>query len=337
MARGKITIVFKKTTVGLNIGNSSIKVVELARTGEEIELLQFGMKDFNRAGGDEAIVSSLKTLFAERQISSPIVNTSVAGQDVVVRYIYMPKMTKAELKSAVKYEAEKYIPHKIDDMILDFQILNPEANAAKMRIVLVAAKKDYIERHIRILRDAGLSPKVIDVDSFAILNIFQLMQFTENQTIAVMDIGSKITNIIIAGEHNLYLTRDVFIAGDDIRHILSMKLGLTPEELNAEAVDISYDKLFGSIKTVVDNLVNEVRISFNFCEHQLESPIKTIFLTGGASMLKCLNLYLAAALGMEVKLWNLFAKIAIKHELPQEKINSLSSSLAVALGLAIRG
>src|SRR5687767_9969694 len=163
----------KKSTIGLDIGSSSIKVVEIARDRSGDRLVNYGISEpLSEAIVDGEIMDrqmvheAITNLMEARQIKCRNVVTAVSGRAVIVKKILMDRLNEEDAKEAIQWEAEQHVPYDINDVSLDFQIINPNVDQKKMQVLLVAAKKDMVQNHAEIVREAGLQPSIIDVDSF---------------------------------------------------------------------------------------------------------------------------------------------------------------------------
>ncbi|MBM3253524.1 MAG: type IV pilus assembly protein PilM [Candidatus Omnitrophica bacterium] len=325
-----------KSYVGIDIGSSSVKVVELSKRPEQFELLNFSRIPLSE---NIVILDSIKKAIREAKIISKSVNTSVSGKSVVVRYISLPKMTKQELKSAIKFEAEKYIPFSVQDVVLDAQIIGEALEDNKIKVILVAAKKDLIEHTIKLLEDCGLEPSVIDIDSFAIANAFQFnFNFENDNSYVLVDVGARLTKINIISKDISYLTRDVEIAGDAITRYLSDKLNIPFDE--AEKLKCNpkekEELVREACQFAMEGLFNEIRLSLDYYESHFEKPIEAIFLSGGTSLLKNLDKIFNENLNIETKVWSPIKAIKVGRAILNRGLPEFASQFAVSIGLALR-
>ncbi len=223
-----------KKTVGLDIGSSVVKAVQLRKVGRNIELEKFGMAEIY-PGGDkktasnrrEARIEAIRQALADGGISAKFSVSAVSGESIIVRYIQLPDMPENELQGAIRWEAEDYIPFPLDEVNLDHMILGKSevAGASKVDVLLVAAKKELVAEHVDLLKAVDLTPAIVDVDSFAFLNCFEANYLpAAGEVIALLNIGAEITsiNIFIAGVSRF--SRDIAIAGDTITASIQQRL-----------------------------------------------------------------------------------------------------------------
>ena len=293
--------------VGIDIGNYSIKLIELQEKKGKLELLKCAA---NLVSGDD-IKTSLKDILSLSKLSSKRVNVSLSGPSVIVRYIEMPPMKREELMSAIKFEAEKYIPFDIKEAIVDCAVLDKSPSGNTNRILLVAAKKERVNRCMEMFKELGMDIFSIDVDTTAIFNAFQRtgLEAKQENVYAMVNIGAKFSNMNIIGKGQPYFTRDILWGGLDAG--------------NLEA-------------PVFEKFVSEIRMSFDYFETQFGKNVERFYISGGGSYLLNIRDFLKESLGMDVVLWNPFDGIKILDEVNSKEIRDFPAQFAVAVGLALR-
>lgn len=215
-----------KATVGLDIGTSSVKVVQLRRKGSAIELEKAasvaiypdGERPSDAAGRRQAIVDAIKRALAQGGITAKSSISAVSGESIIVRYLQLPNMPEDELKKALQWEAEEYIPFRLDEVNLDSMVLGKSAEGdERVDVLLVSAKRDMIDEHLSMIREAGLTARIVDVDSFAFLNCYESNYDDARQNcIALVNIGAEITGISILEAGMSRFTREIAIGGNTI-------------------------------------------------------------------------------------------------------------------------
>lgn len=331
------------TAVGLDIGSSSVKVVQLLSQPGSLfkQLVSFDIQSFKSSKSADVSLAIKKAL-ENANITTKMVNTSVSGQAVIVRYVQMPKMTKEELLKALKFGLGKYIPFNLDEVNYDFQILGDsgEGRGQKMmKVLLVAVKKEVIEERIKILQNTGLTPGVIDVDSFAIVNSFQLVQNENKGIVAVLDIGADITSTTILKNNIPHFNRDIPIGGRHLTKAIVEEFEVDEkeaEQLKHDPKD-KYGDLINAIRTVLDSIASEIQMSFNYAESQMGGSVQKIFLTGGTAKFKGIDKVLNSILGIDVEVWDPTRILQINPSLPKERFVNIGPLLTVSIGLALRG
>jgi type IV pilus assembly protein PilM len=332
---------FKKKpqeTIGLDIGNHYVKLCALTAKQDKYSLDAFAIErvaDESRGAKIEAVKKAVR----ESKISTNKVNVSVCGPSVVVRYVMLPYMTKSQLESAIRYEAEKYIPFNIDEVVLNAPVLEEKKEDNKIRVLIVAAKKAFIEDTVKLVRDCGLEAQLIDVDSFAVINSFLLNNPAEQNQgiIALLHIGADFTSINILKDSISHFMRDITVGGRELTEFIAKKLNL--DEQAAENIKCNpgdrEEEIFSIITPALNNLLGEISLSFSYYEDQLERGIDKIFLSGGSAKLKKLDNFLSTNLGMNVILWDPTSKVDINPALNQERLKSCLPMLPVSIGLGL--
>ncbi|MFH1782659.1 MAG: type IV pilus assembly protein PilM [Candidatus Omnitrophota bacterium] len=324
-----------RRVVGIDIGKHSIKLVEIEERKKDVELTKCGI--IRVANKD--IKTALKNLILAQDITAKRINVSLAGLSVIVRYIEMPAMKKEELKSSIKFEAEKYIPFNLKDSIIDCAMLDKTASG-QQRVILVAVKRNEVEELIALFKDTGLNMNIIDIDSFAFLNSFQRLNIegVENKTYALLNIGEKLSNMNIITNGNAFFTRDILWGGSDLTNRIKDTMGTNleeAEEIKENGIDRK-DEIEEILSPVLERLSLQIRMSFDYFESQFGKTVDTIYLSGGTSYLFNIVDFFKDSLGIETLMWNPFEGINIQESVNEMAIERTPSLFAVAVGLALR-
>jgi type IV pilus assembly protein PilM len=336
----------KKILLGLDIGSSTVKAVELTDAGGIFYITGFAQKPLE---SKETLTETLSALVEEGGFKSKRVATAVSGRSVIVRYVNMMKMADEELRSAIRYEADKYIPFEVEDVILDCQRLEEAKERGmgenEMKVLLVAVKKSVIEERVAALVGAGLRPVVIDVDCFALGNAFELKTLNSprfagvEKLDALVDIGASKTNINIMKKQVSYFTREVYIGGNDFTDAISHRLSLDLHE--AEVVKVNPTGRESDIEEAtqqsVEDLANEVHLSFDYYENQFDEEVDEVFLSGGGAKLLGLSQIFERAFGKKVSIWDPVEDFEVgSDKVDANALHENASRLAIAVGLAAR-
>ena len=329
-------------SAGLDVGSHAIKMLEISGTQEKPSLASFGIKEIQGSSA-EIISESVKTLAQELKITVKTLNVALTGPSVLARVISMPNMTDEELKNAVRFETEKFIPFDINECTLDFHVQGKDSREKNnVDILLAAAKKDFVLQKIKVVEAAGFSVNVVDVDSFAATNAF-LKNFTSiepDKTVALLNIGATHTNLIILKNGVIAFVRDLTIGVGDFRTMVSKKCGVDIDALDG-LKGVSADKTLEiriCAKAALASLVDEIKLSFGYHENQSGSGIDQICISGGGAGFIGLEEALNEAFGAKPERWNPFQFLDINPSgIDVDEIARSSSSFAVAIGLALRG
>ncbi len=329
-----------KTKIGLDIGSYAVKMIEVSPVKNGYHLLGFGVKELTDTTKD-GITNAIVTLCDELKPSSDVVNISVSGPQVVVRFLTLPYMSGSDIKNALEFELEKYIPFDISEVVTDYKILSKDKKARHIDILLALVKRTFVEQRIGIAEKAGLSVSVVDVDSFALVNAFfeNYPNLDMTKTVALLNIGASSTNVSILKENSLRFSRDARIGGRAFDECISKALGLNMKE--AEKLKLksqeSEEAVSSCITTVLGNLMDETRLSFGYFENQYGKGVDDIYISGGTSKLKGLAEYIQENFGFKSIAWNPLGFLDIrKKEIDRTRLNDLKGILAVCTGLVLR-
>ncbi|MCA1651171.1 MAG: pilus assembly protein PilM, partial [Acidobacteria bacterium] len=288
-----------KSLVGLDIGSSAVKAVELKPAGKGYKVTAFGSEPIppdsivDGAIIDAAAVAdAIRRLFETRKIGTKDVAASLSGNAVIVKKITLPVMTGTELAESIYWEAEQYIPFDIQDVNLDYQILDRGDAAGKgtMDVLLVAAKKEKIADYTGVIAQAGRAAVVVDVDAFALQNAYEVNYGIEPGAVVVLlNAGASATNInILSGDQSVF-TRDISIGGNAYTEALQKELNLPFERADqlkrGEPADVvPFEEARPVLRAVTENVMLEIQKTFDFFKATAASDrIDRIMVSGGAS------------------------------------------------------
>lgn len=341
-----------KTTVGLDIGSHSVKVVELARSGKAMKLSRYAVVELapgtivdGEVVNRDHLVSSIGDAFTKAGIKPKSVNSAVSGRSVIVRRIPMEKMTEAQARQAIHWEAEQHIPFRVDEVSIDFKIINEEASPGQMEVLLVAAKKEVVHQHRGLIQSAGLRTASVDLEQFALLRAYQHAYTpSEEECVTILNIGADNTNLVIAKNGIPSFNRDLAIGGTRFVEAVQRFLGFDYE--TAEGVlrgnlpeGVGAEDVKNAVSSVIQELSTSVRRSFISFQASGESTrIDKMFISGGCSLMPDLASILSEQHGLPVENFSPFRSVQIEPGLVSEQEQpGLDALLAVATGLALRG
>ncbi|MCI0341353.1 MAG: pilus assembly protein PilM [Planctomycetales bacterium] len=337
-----------RSILGLDIGTSSVKAVELSQEGEAYTITGYGQVD---AKTDVPPRDILKELLSAFGIRARRVVTAVSGRSVIVRYVSMVEMSDEDLQNAIKFEADKYIPFEVDEVVLDCQRLEDVPSApkegaeqAEMKVLLVAVKRSVVDDHVQLLHDTGLTPEVIDVDSFALGNAFEFRDLLsprveeKEKVVALIDIGANKTNINIKKGRTTYFTREIYLAGNDFTDAISKRLGLEvaeAETLKREPGE-RIGELMEAVSPTIEDLGNEIHLSFDYYENQYDSEVEEVFLSGGGARFPQLEETFSRIFDRKTSTWDPTENLEVGARVDAGLLKQNASQLAIAMGLAAR-
>ena len=255
----------RKPLVGLDIGSSSVKAVELSRSKKGYQLTGFACEGLSpdvvvdgAIMDAPAMAASIRETLAAGKFKPKGVATGVSGHSVIVKRVVVPAATPDEVEASLQLDAEQYIPFEISDVHLDYQLVGPSMTAGDepgMEVVLVAAKRDKIQNHTNVIGMAGRNPEVVDIDAFALQNAFEANYLVdEDATVALLNIGASLMNINITKGGMPLFIRDVSVGGNQYTDILQKELQLSFQE----AEDLKLGKNGGSEAEMVQPLLESI-------------------------------------------------------------------------------
>ncbi|MCU0612187.1 MAG: type IV pilus assembly protein PilM [Candidatus Eisenbacteria bacterium] len=360
-----------KLYTGLDIGSHAVKVAafalsrhssfQLSRGGGGLELAHLGMAELNPPGmdpgtgepDDQLVIDAIHRAVADsgiKKVGKCVIG--VSGQSVTVRFIQMPRMTERELRDAVNVQAEQLLPFDRASVVMDSQILE-SAQAAEeemMKVLLVAVRRDEVQRRVDLVARAGYPVAAVDVDAFSALACFLTEDETSNENLALVNIGSKVTSINIVRNGASHFHRDFSIGGSHLTKAIEDRFGVgfaLAEALKtqhgilseAEAAELGEEdrnpEVGEAMFPVLQDIAREIRRSFSYYEHQMyDRSVERVILSGGTAMLRGLRLFLSRELETQVDIGDPTARIPVSESLPHDKIANFGPGYTVAIGLA---
>ncbi len=292
-----------------------------------------------------SVTDAIKNLVESQKIKTKNVATSISGHSVIIRKIQLPIMTEEEMEASIQWEAEQYIPFEISEVNLDFQIIGPDAkDPSQMNVILVAAKKDFVNDYVAVFQECGLSPVVMDVDCFAIQNSFEINYgASDEEIVALINMGASAMNVNILKEGASVFTRDIQVGGNMFNEEIQKRLGLSGEDaekvkLGGEAEDVDPAAVEEVVSESIENLTQEVQRSLDFFSAtSSDEKVQKIFITGGVSKSSQVKESLEQRLGIPVEMLEPFRQIAVSEkDFDLEYIKAVGPLFSVAVGLAMR-
>jgi len=337
--------------VGLDVGSSAVKAVELKKRGDSYDLVNFGVEYLAQdTVVDGAIMDALSVsaaierIFAENKIKTSNVATSVSGHSVIVKRITVNAANREELDAAIPYEAQQHIPFEISDVNLSYQPLGESSSGQGMDVMLVAVKREKILNHTNVLSQANKTPWVVDYDGFAMFNAFEANYELPGDTIvALLNIGASITNIVVGRGATPLFTRDVSVGGNQYTDTLQKELDLSYEDAEKlkqgqEVGGITLEQKTPHLRAVSEILMLEVQKTFDFFRQTTSSEnTQQIYLAGGTAKIEGLVEQLKEEFRVPVEIIDPFRKVRVDPDkFDRAYLQDMAPCLCVAVGLALR-
>ncbi len=340
-----------KSTVGLDIGASSIKLIKLEHTKVGHTIDAIGIRELppeaivtGEIRDREAVIFNVQSLIDQTDPRIKDVVVSVSGHAVITDRFTIDKKTGTEAEQAILFETEQRAPFDVDDVSLDYHIIKVDEEANKMDVLLVAARKEYLQSYLELIQDCGLRPVIVDDDAFAIYNAYIMNYDVDpSRVTALVNIGYDVTNITYIADGMYQSTRDVSAGTREIYNAIQKEFRLN-HELTSKAIkgemsdSIDQDMLKATIISSTDELTAGIELAFSYFKSQAKvDTIDWIVLSGGGSLVPYLPEFLQSKLNVPLEIANPLRNIDYDPELFQylqpEKIAPL---LTVPVGLAMR-
>lgn len=358
-------LTLKQEAFGLDISDLSLKMVKLKRKGRFFKLASFGEEKIKEGviqGGEikseKALIKAIQKVFFSCQgerVKTKHVVASLPEEKAFLQVIQMPKISEEDLKSAVIYQAENYIPLPIEEVYLDFQTVRPVYNHLDHQDILITAMpKKIVDSYWFCLKKAGLEPLALEVESQAIVRAL-IKNETSYQPILIIDFGQTRTSFIVFSGYSLRFTASIPVSSQNFTYIISKNLDVNLNE--AEKLKLKYGiemkkggkgrEIFEALIPVLTDLVQQIRKCLSYylthASHEHLAPngdegVEKILLCGGGSTLKGFAEFLSLQLKIPVELGNPWLNILPKEEKePNEMPKEKTLNYTAALGLALRG
>jgi len=341
-----------KHLVGVDIGASSVKVVQLKESRKRYSVAKYGYSALppqtivdGHVMSAGIVTETLQRVFRDNKISQRDVAIGVYGQSVIVRKITVPMMTPEELAEQISWEAEQHIPFDIKVMSIDYEVLRRRPEAGQMDLLLVAAKKDEINDYASIVREAKLKPVVVDINAFTVQNIFEhTAGLPQDATVALLNVGAAVSGLNIVSRGISAFTREIANAGNAVTEEIQRQLSVAFEQ--AEAYKLAASTNPGSVPAQVhqaigaacEALAGEIQRSLDFyLATSGEAEISRIYMCGGSAYLGSLAQALEKRARVPVTLFDPTTSLAIEaRAVNEQELRSRAAQLVVAIGLALR-
>ena len=345
-----------KNCLGLDIGSSSVKVCELRSKKDELYLEAFDYEELppetivdGELMNSTAVSESVGELLERNDITRKPTALSVSGNTVIIKKITLPLMTQEELEESIQWEAEQFIPYDIEEVFIGFEVLAPKTEQGQMDVVLVAAKKEMINDYVGVCHRLGLKPMVVDVDSFAVQNMYEVNYgFHQDEIINLLDMGNSVISMNIVRDGITTFTRDLSSGGSDITEEIQRQLNITYKEAEVYKMGGTPDQssedevVPGEVERIIQDkakeMADEIQESLNFYSATAnDSNIDRIVVTGGTGAIPSLRRIISSNSGVEVELANPFREVNVdESKFSPDQLEEWAPIAGVAFGLALR-
>ncbi len=344
----------KQSYVGIDIGTSGIKAVQLGLDGQRPRLMTYGYIEQandivknDAVASRDSVIAALKTLIHDAHVSTVKAVAALPSFTVFSSIISLPMMSKKELNSAVRWEAKKFVPMPIDELVLDWKLLRDNHDPAKtnapapknLRVLITAAPKTLVRRYIDIFKAAGL--QITDLETEA-LALERSLIGTDPAPVMIVDIGAMATDIAVVVDGIPLINRSIDIGGNTMTKTIAQSLNIDHDRAEQFKRDFglsvsrsAVSQVPKTVEFIISSIVNEIRFVLNLYRSQGAGPIQRIVLSGGSAFLLNLPNYLEKTLSIKTFIGDPWARVVYPTEL-KPALEELSPRFAVAIGLAMR-
>ena len=340
-----------KNVVGLDIGSSAVKLVELKeKKGGAFELVKMGLERLSPEAivdgsimDSSLVVETISRLNSEKAIKNSNYATSLSGHSVIIKKISLPAMSPEELAESIQWEAEQYIPFDINDVNLDYVPLT-SGSGDNIDVILVAVKKEKINDYTSVISQTGKVPVLVDVDAFALQNAYEMnYPVSEGKVLALVNVGASVTNVNVLSGSTSMFWRDITFGGNQYTDAIQREMSLSFEQAEdlkkGQAVgDRTVQQVIPILNSVSEDFSGELRKTLDFFTATSGADrVDEIVLAGGGSGVLNLDATLRDKFGIPVTIMDPFKKVTVDEKVfNPEQLADLGPSMAIAVGLAMR-
>jgi type IV pilus assembly protein PilM len=337
--------------VGIDIGSHAVKICEVRRAGKNsYELMTLGTAAISPGAVDdgalqdaEDVSAAISELISNLKIKNKRVGLSISGYSVIVKKINIEMESEEALADRLQEEAEQYIPFDIKEVYLDFQVIKAaQGEYERSEVMLVAAKKEVVDAYLEMIKGLKLVPVLVDVDGFALENIWNTVSGS-GKNVCLVDVGASKMNINIISGGTSVLARDIVTGSDNISLEIANRLEMDYDD--AEKIKLGrqpaeedhLEELHDIFNSICTRWVLEIKKAIDlYRNNNPDSPLSALVLSGGGSKVRGLKDYLAKETGLEVLQFNPFEGMKINKKIDMEYLKVAAPEMSIATGLAIR-
>jgi type IV pilus assembly protein PilM len=342
-----------KGVVGLDIGSSAVKLVELKeRKAGEFHLQRLGVEPLSPEAivdgsimDSSLVVDAIHKLNDHTKVKGTQYATSLSGHSVIIKKIQLPAVSQEELAESIQWEAEQYIPFDINDVRLDYVVLTEgEPGRDTMEVLLVAVKRDKVNDYVSVISQTGKTPALVDVDAFAVQNAYEInYDLDPRKVVALINTGASVTNINVLARGSTVFWRDISFGGNQFTEALQREFNLSFDQAEALKRGQPVDRYTLSdaravLDTVSNELAGEIRKTFDFFSAtSSEGPVDELVVSGGCALTPNLLQVLRERFEVPTELMNPLRRVHFREsDFDGQWLQSVGPMMAVAVGLGIR-
>lgn len=343
------------SVLGIDIGTTTIKIVELEQSGGEVSLKNYGMiENFGHLERENAAIQSsglkivdemtavlLRELLKQMGPTTKEAVFSLPAFSSFVTTMDLPNISEKEFKSAIPYEARQYVPIPLSEVVLDWKVLRPIPGSTpnRIQVLLVAVSQDVVNKYYRIAELSGLKLKALELES---ISMARAVVPSDPTPTVVVDVGSRATSISIVDERDVRMTHDIDTAGNDLTMAIARGMNLSPvkaEEIKKNygiASIQSYQYLPGLMTPLIDSIVSEIQKTSKRYLEKTKREVKRVVLCGGGVIPPGVKEYFERELKMPTELADPFSNLSYSSDLePALKLVKPQFSSSIGSGLKL--
>ena len=345
----------KPPLIGLDISSTSVKLMELSKTGKTYRIEGIGVEPLpasavveKNIAEVESVAESVKRALAKSKVKSKNCAIAVSGSSVITKKITMPAtLSEDEMEGQIQLEADQYIPYPLEEVNLDFQILGEtEDNPETVDVLLAACRSENVDDRVAAVELAGLTPKIVDVEAYTVETAFSVMASHMpdqgvDKTIAIVDIGATMTSLSVIHDHRLIYTREQSFGGKQLTEEIMRRYGLSYEEAGLAkrqgGLPDNYEpEVLDPFKETAAQQVSRF-LQFFYSAGGPVGDIDHLVLGGGTASLPGISELTESHIGVPTSIANPFADMSSSSRVNKANLESDAPSFLIATGLAIRG
>lgn len=336
--------------LGIDVGIGSIKIASISKTDDKLILDAIGeiktpkvdwIKGVDKGKAVEEVSRAIRTLLVDLKVKSKQAVVCLPEEEVISRLINLPALKESEIRDALKFEAETFVPYPLDQVSIDYEVVSTD-DTGKLTLFVIAARNDLIQTYIKMFKSTGLDLIALETSSVAIKRVLDI-SVKASGGIILVDLGEMYTNVVNINKGNVYLTRSVNIGGESITRAISLSLSLdmASAEEYKKAYGLKEDQLEGKIRAAIlpvfTSISEEIRKAMALFSESQGVGVSLLVLSGGGANLPGFAEELTKVLGVEVQIIQPFLKVDVSKVNPPFNLNVEGCRFSLATGLALRG
>jgi type IV pilus assembly protein PilM len=338
--------------LGLDISSTTVKLLELSRTGDSYRVESYAVASLpqdavvEKAISDiDGVANAIRSVLAQSRSKLKLVAAAVAGSAVITKQVQMPEgLSEEEMETQLTLEADQYIPYPLEEVALDFEVQGPVPGREGMvEVLLAACRRETIDARVEAIENAGLEPKVMDVEAYAMERAYGLLRenlgLEENAVVAVVDIGATMTTLSVLANGQTIYTREQLFGGKQLTDEIMRRYGLPLEEAGLAKKqgglpDDYEEELLNPFRdAVVQQVTRSLQLFFSSSQY---NDVDFIIMAGGVSYMEGLVELVQERLGTPTAMANPFAEMSISPRVNAVALGSDAPAMMIACGLALR-